>query len=214
VRVAKEASVIRHLTFMLGLVVVSTVAGFGEGVGEAQRQGASQIEPLPPVPHHLMFVATDVAERMLELANVTKDDVVYDLGCGEGRLAILAAKRYGARSVGVDNDPKRIVEAKAKAEEVGVSNLVRFVQQETIDVSGATVVTMVVPQSVPWLTEAGGLLQPTLTRQLKAGARIVTNFVAGSMKAWKPDQVDHFSDPHGKARAILYLWKHDGTIRP
>ncbi len=205
---------IRDLTFMVGLVVVSAVVGFGEGVGDAQSQGASRIEPLPPVPHHLLFVARDVAERMLELANVTKDDVVYDLGCGEGRLAILAAKRYGARSVGVDNDPKRIAEAKANAEEAGVADLVRFVEQGTFDVSEATVVTMVVPQSVPWLTENGGLLQPTLTRQLKAGARIVTNFVAGSMKTWKPDQVDHFSDPRGKARAILYLWKHAGTIKP
>ena len=204
---------VRHLTF-IGLVAVLAVAGVGEGVGAAQRQGASQIEPLPPVPQHLMFVATDVAERMLQLANVTRNDVVYDLGCGEGRLAILAAKKYGARSVGVDNDPKRIAEAKADAEKDGVSSLVRFVQPGTMDVSEATVVTMVVPQSVPWLTENGGLLQPTLTRQLKAGARIVTNFVAGSMKEWTPDQVDHFTDPRGHARAILYLWKHDGTIRP
>jgi len=148
------------------------------------------------------------------LAKVTRTDVVYDLGCGDGRLAILAAKKYGARSVGVDSDPKRIAEAKARAEKEGVSNLVRFVQQRTFDVSEATVVTMVAPQSVSWLTENGGLLQPTLTRQLKAGARIVTNFVAGSMKEWKPDRVDHFADPRGNARAVLYLWKHDGTIRP
>jgi len=161
-----------------------------------------------------MFVATDVAERMLELAKVTRTDVVYDLGCGDGRLAILAAKKYGARSVGVDNDPKRIAKAKANAEKDGVSSLVRFVEQGTIDVSEATVVTMVATQSVPWLTENGGLLQPTLTRQLKAGARIVTNFVAGSMKEWKPSRVDRFMDPRGNPRAILYLWRHDGTIRP
>lgn len=204
---------IRHLTFV-GLVAVLAVAGLGEGAGDARRQGASRIEPLPPVPRHLMFVAADVAERMLQLANVTSHDVVYDLGCGEGRLAILAAKKYGARSVGVDNDPTRIAEATANAEKDGVSNLVRFVQPGAFDVSEATVVTMVVPQSVSWLTEHGGLLQPTLTRQLKAGARIVTNFVAGSMKEWKPDQVDHFTDPRGGPRAILYLWKHDGTIRP
>ena len=204
---------IRRLTF-IGLAAVLAAVGLGEGVGEAQRQSGSQLEPLPPVPRHLMFVASDVAERMLQLANVTSSDVVYDLGCGEGRLAILAAKRYGARSVGVDNDPKRIAEAKANAERDGVSHLVRFVQPGTMDVSEATVVTMVVPQSVSWLTENGGLLQPTLTRQLKPGARIVTNFVAGSMKEWKPDQVDHFTDPRGSPRAILYLWKHDGTIRP
>jgi len=202
---------IRRLPF-IGLAVVVALAT-GLGMSEAQR-GGSAVDPLPPVPEHLLFVATDVAERMLELAHVRKNDVVYDLGCGEGRLAILAAKKYGARSVGVDTDAKRIAEAKANAEKAGVSNLVRFVQQKAFDVSEATVVAMVAPQSVSWLTENGGLLQPTLTRQLKAGARIVTNFVAGSMKEWKPDEVDHFADPRGNARAILYLWKHDGKARP
>ena len=201
----------RQLT-LIALAVALAMTGFAEGVDEAQR-GDSQVEPLPPVPQHLMFVPMDVAERMLQLASVTKNDVVYDLGCGDGRIAIAAAKKYGARSVGVDNDPKRIAEATATAGRDGVSALVRFVQQGTIDVSEATVVTMVVPQSVPWLTE-NGLLQPKLTRQLKPGSRIVTNFVAGSMKEWKPDRVDHFTDPRGHARAVLYLWKHDGTVRP
>lgn len=205
---------IRRLTFIWLAVIFAAVPDLGQAGGEAQRQGGAQIEPFPPVPQHLLLVATDVAERILQIANVTKNDVVYDLGCGEGRLAILAAKKYGARSVGVDNDPKRIAQAKANAEQDGVSNPVRFVQQGTVDLSEATVVTMVAPQSVSWLTENGGLLQPTLTRQLKAGARIVTNFIAGSMKTWTPDRVDHFTDPRGNARAILYLWKHDGTIRP
>ena len=195
-----------HLT---SIALVATVAA---GVAAPQR-GQSQLDPLPPVPPHLLFVPSDVAERMLQLANVTRADVLYDLGCGEGRLAITAAKQYGARSVGVDTDPGRIAAAKANAEREGVSSLVRFVQANTIDVSEATVVTMFAPQSVAWLSD-NGLLQPTLTRQLKAGARIVSNFVAGSMKDWTPGRVDHFSDARGNARAILYLWKHDGTIRP
>jgi len=151
-------------------------------------------------------------ERMLEVAGVTRNDVVYDLGCGDGRVAIMAAKKYGARGVGVDNDPGRIAEARANAEREGVSHLVRFVQQDTIDLSEATVVTMTTPQSAVWLS-LNGLLQPWLTRQLSAGARIVTNFVAGSMKNWKPDQVDRFTDERGHARAILYLWKHGGHVR-
>jgi len=172
----------------------------------ASVQRGSRIEPLPEIPDHLAFVAADVAERMLELANITKDDRVYDLGCGDGRIAILAAKKYGARSVGVDVDPKRIADAAANAEKAGVANLVRFAQQETIDVSDATVVTMTIPQSAAWLTR-NGLLNPSVTSRLKPGSRIVTNFVAGSMKDWKPDRVDHFTDAQGRARATLYLYR-------
>ena len=174
------------------------VAGPARGTPGA-RQGGSRIDPLPPVPRHLMFVPRDVAERMLDLAQLTRSDVVYDLGCGNGRLSILAAQKYGARSVGVDTDPKRIAEANANAEKARVSNRVRFVRQGAIDLSQATVVT-----------GNGGLLQPLLTGRLKAGARIVTNFVAGSMKDWKPDRVDRFLDPRGKPRAILYLWTVPG----
>jgi len=199
----------RCLTFIV-LAATLVVAGSSRVLPHAQ--GGGQLESLPEVPPHLVYVPMDIAERMLEVAGVTKNDVVYDLGCGDGRVAIMAAKKYGARGVGVDNDPERIAEAQANAEREGVSHLVRFVQQNTIDLSEATVVTMTTPQSASWLG-LNGLLQPLLTRQLKAGSRIVTNFVAGSMKNWKPDRVDRFTDARGNARAILYLWKHDGTVR-
>jgi len=199
----------RRPTF-LALAFVMALAVFAEGFG-AQRGG--ELESLPEVPPHLVYIPMDVAERMLELAAVTRNDVVYDLGCGDGRVAIMAAKKYGARGVGVDNDPKRVEEARANAQREGVSDRVRFVQQNTIELSEATVVTMTTPQSARWLG-LNGLLQPLLTKQLKAGSRIVTNFVAGSMKNWKPDRVDRFTDARGNARAILYLWKHDGTVRP
>jgi predicted RNA methylase len=190
----------RRLTFL------ALVAALAWSILVAARgQRTSQVEPLPEIPPRLAFVPMDVAERMLELAKVTRNDLVYDLGCGDGRIAILAARKYGARSVGVDTDPKRIAEANANAEQQGVSNLVRFVQQDTIDVSDATVLTMSIPQSAAWLTR-NALLHPTLTRQLKTGARIVTNVVSGSMKDWKPDRIDHFTDAGGRARAILYLW--------
>jgi len=194
----------RRITF-IALVAALAVAVGAEGFGQ-RGQNPSQIEPLPEVPPHLQFVSFEVAERMLDLAKVTRNDVVYDLGCGDGRVAILAARKYGARSVGVDVDPRRIAEANANAEKAGVSSLVRFVQRSTIDVSEATVLTMSIPQSSVWLTQ-NGLLHPTLTRQLKAGARIVTNFVSGSMKDWKPDRVDHFRDAGGHERAFLYVWK-------
>ena len=174
----------------------------------AADQNRSAIEPLPEVPPHLAFVAPDVADRLLQLANVTKDDVVYDLGCGDGRLAILAAKKYGAKSVGVDVDLKRLADATANAESEGVSKLVRFTNPDGAALSDATVVVMTIPQSAAWLTR-NTLLQPTLIGQLKPGARVVTNVVAGSMKEWKPDRVDRVIDAQGRARAILYLW-----IRP
>jgi predicted RNA methylase len=193
--------------------VVATVLALADSQSSrALGQGRSQIEPLPEVPQHLAFVPLDVAERMLELAHVTPNDVVYDLGCGEGRIAILAAKKYGARSVGVDTDARRIAQANANAQQDGVSNLVRFIQQDTIDVTEATVLTMTIPQSAAWLNR-NTLLHPTLTRQLQRGSRIVTNFVAGSMKDWKPDRVDHFSDARGHARAILYRWTYEGATR-
>ena len=198
----------RRLTIIALLAALAVVPGARLRAAPGQR--GSPIEPLPPVPPHLMFVPVDVAERMLELAKVAKNDVVYDLGCGEGRLAIAAAKKYGVRSVGVDNDRARIAAANAAATQQGVSNLVRFVQANTIDLSEATVVTMFAPQSVAWLSE-NGLLQTTLIRQLKAGARIVTNVVPGSMKDWKPDRVDHFADARGNARATIYLWKVQST---
>ena len=199
----------RRLTF---IALAATLVVVGSSRVLTRAQGGAQLELLPEVPPHLVYIPMDVAERMLEVAGVTRNDVVYDLGCGDGRVAIMAAKKYGARGVGVDNDPGRIAEARANAEREGVSHLVRFVQQDTIDLSEATVVTMTTPQSAVWLS-LNGLLQPWLTRQLSAGARIVTNFVAGSMKNWKPDQVDRFTDERGHARAILYLWKHGGHVR-
>ena len=144
---------------------------------------------------------------MLQLAGVTKADVVYDLGCGDGRIPITAAKKYGARGVGVDIDPQRIAEANANAKQSGVSNLVSFRLENamTTDVSGATVVTL-------YLLSASNLkLRPLLTKQLKPGARIVSH--AFSMGDWEADKVDTFTDTASSPRT-LYLWKADGKIRP
>ena len=86
----------------------------------------------------------DVVERMLQIAQVGRNDVVYDLGCGDGRLVITAARKYGARGVGVDFDMNRVKESQANAEKAGVEALVEFRQQDalTVDVSPATVVTL------------------------------------------------------------------------
>jgi SAM-dependent methyltransferase len=150
----------------------------------------------------------DVVERMLALAEVTKDDVVYDLGCGDGRIIVTAAKQYGARGVGVDIDPERIAESIANAKAAGVEQLVDFRLQDamTIDVSPATVVTLYL------LSSSNAKLRPILTRQLRPGARIVAhNFSMGSL--WPADKIDQFTSADGN-ETTLYLWKADGKVRP
>jgi len=155
------------------------------------------------------FVATppDVVDRMLLLARVGADDVVYDLGCGDGRIVIAAARTYGARGVGVDIDPVRIDEARRNARLAGVDHLVSFRVQDALetDVSEATVVAL-------YLVSALNVkLRPNLTAQLRPGARIVShNFPMGD---WEPDVVDVFTGANGQTRT-LYLWRADGRRRP
>jgi SAM-dependent methyltransferase len=155
------------------------------------------------------FVATpmDVVERMLTLAKVGPRDVVYDLGCGDGRIVIAAAQKFGARGVGVDIDARLINEAEANARAAGVSNRVRFVVEDAlkVDVSDATVVTLYL------LSASNVKLRPILTKQLRRGARIVSHsFAIGD---WEPDVVDTFVDAAGTSRT-LYLWNFDGVYRP
>lgn len=150
----------------------------------------------------------DVVDRMLALAEVTRDDVVYDLGCGDGRIPITAASQYGARGVGVDIDPRRIEEAKANARAAGVEHLVEFRVEDALaaDVSPATVVTLYL------LGSSNARLRPLLTRQLRPGARIVSH--AFSMgREWPADRIDRFTSARGD-EVTLYLWRADGTIRP
>lgn len=121
----------------------------------------------------VVWVASDpaVVAEMLRLAAVGPDDLVYDLGCGDGRIVITAAKRYGARGVGIDLDPARIREARANAERAGVSHLVRFVEGDLFetDLRDATVVTLYLGEDV------NRRLRPKLLRELRAGARIVSH---------------------------------------
>jgi SAM-dependent methyltransferase len=189
------------------LAVISASAG---AVGTAWQTGAAQAsQKRPDAPQLAPYVPTpqEVVDRMLKLAGVSKGDVVYDLGCGDGRIPITAAKRFGATGVGVDIDPQRIAEANANAKKEGVAGQVTFLLQDalTVDVSKATVVTL-------YLLSASNLkLRPILTKQLKPGARIVSH--SFSMGDWKADSVDTFVDSAGNTRT-LYLWKTDGKIRP
>jgi len=172
-------------------------------------QSALQAEPQTQQNRSLApFVATpsDVVERMLKLARVGPADVVYDLGCGDGRIVIAAAQKFGARGIGVDIDARLITQAEANAKAAGVDRQVRFLVQDalTVDVSDATVVTLYL------LSASNVKLRPILTRQLRRGARIVSHSFA--MGDWEPDVVDTFRDAGGVSRT-LYLWTTDGTVR-
>jgi precorrin-6B methylase 2 len=124
----------------------------------------------------------DVVTAMLTLAEVKPGDVLYDLGCGDGRLVIEAAKRYGVRAVGVDIDPQRIKEANENARRASVADKVTFVEGDLfdIDISPATVVTLFL------LPSLNVKLQPQLLRQLRPGSRIVSH--AFDMADWNPDR--------------------------
>jgi len=121
-------------------------------------------------------------EVMLKLAEVKENDLVYDLGCGDGRFVITAAKKFGARGVGVDIDPVRVEESTRNAKEQGVSSRVRFFEGDLFetDIREATVITLYL------LTELNLKLRPKLLSELKPGSRVVS--YAFGMGDWKPDR--------------------------
>ena len=135
-------------------------------------------------PKDVPYVPTPqpVVDKMLELAAVTKNDVVYDLGSGDGRIVITAAKRYGVRGVGVDIDPERVKEANANAVLAGVADRVKFIEQDLFktDLKEASVVTLYL------LPEVNLRLRPKLWSELKPGTRVVSH--AFDMGDWEPAQ--------------------------
>lgn len=146
----------------------------------------------PEVP----FVASEleVVDAMLALAGVGPDDVVYDLGCGDGRIVNRAAKALGARGVGVDIDPRRIADARRSARFSGISDRVEFRVEDLFEteLTGATVVALYL------LPEVNLRLRPRLLTRLRPGARVVSN--TWDMGSWRPDRT---VTVHGKT---LYLW--------
>jgi SAM-dependent methyltransferase len=167
----------------------------------ARRSAAPQkLAPYVQTPQH-------VVDRMLQIAQVGRNDVVYDLGSGDGRLVITAAKKFGARGVGVDFDLNLVKASRANAEKEGVAALVEFRHQDalTVDVSPATVVTLYL------LTSSNLKLRPILTRALRPGARIVSHQFG--MGDWQPETQETLTEADGSPH-ILYLWKVDGRVRP
>jgi SAM-dependent methyltransferase len=178
------------------VLTAAALSGCAAGVPSA---GVS--EPAAPAKLDVIFVATDleIVNAMLTLGGVTRDDVVYDLGCGDGRIVIAAAKEFGARGVGVDLDPQRIREAQANAARAGVADRVMFRVEDVfdVDIQSATVVTLFLSP------ELNARLRPKLTSQLRPGARIVSHRYG--IGDWVPQRTVTLSVR--ETRNHIFLWR-------
>jgi precorrin-6B methylase 2 len=162
------------------------IAVFSSSVAIAQETVNRDVPYVP--------TSEEVVNAMLSLAKVSGNDIVYDLGCGDGRIVITAAKKFGAKGVGIDIDPQRIREANENARKAEVTDKVRFIQNDLFksDFSEATVVTL-------YLLPAVNLkLRPQLMKQLKPGTRIVSH--AFDMGDWKPEKTVNVDG------TTLYFW--------
>lgn len=179
------------LCVYIGLALISAA-------GAAAQSAQPRREPDVP------FVPTteEAVRAMLKLADVKNTDVLYDLGCGDGRIVVAAAKDFGAHAVGIDINPVRIGEAKENARKAGVEKLVRFEENDLFqaDIHEATVVSLFL------LSDVNLKLRPKLLKDLKPGTRIVSNTF--DMGDWKPEKeatVDGADEDSYLSRK-LYLW--------
>lgn len=163
-------------------------------VAQAQDGGleSKKIVPFVPTPQ-------DVVERMLELAQVKKGDVVYDLGSGDGRIVITAAKKYGVKAVGFEIDPDLLKQSRESIKKEGLAHLAEIREQDilTVNLGPASVVTMYL------LPEVNLRLRPNVWRQLKPGSRVVSHDF--DMGDWKPVKTESIKDKSGWDHT-LYLW--------
>lgn len=164
----------------------------------AQNSKPRRTPDVPYVP-----TTEPAVEEMLKLAKVTKNDIVYDLGCGDGRIVIAAAKNYGARGVGIDINPERIAEANENAKKAGVTHLVKFIEQDLFEANfrEATVVTLFL------LTEVNLRLKPKLLAELKPGTRVVSNtFEMGDWKPEKEAKLNGEDSEYSYLSSKFFLW--------
>lgn len=179
----------------LSRVAILAVLALSSALAQAPKPKRTPDVPYVPT-------TEPAVEAMLSLAKVTKNDVVYDLGCGDGRIVVTAAKKFGARGVGIDINPERIAEARENARKNGVEHLVKFIEGDLFeaDIREASVVTLFLLSSVNLK------LRPKLLAELKPGTRVVSNTF--DMGDWKPDK--EFSlDDNGEGSYLshkFYLW--------
>lgn len=170
---------------------------------------AADANPAPKKPKtpDVIYVPTPqvVVDKMLEMAEVKTGDIVYDLGCGDGRIVVTAAKKYGVKAIGYDIDPQRVKEARANVKAAGVEHLVRIEEADvfTLDLTGASVITLYL------LPSLNVRLMPQLAK-LKAGSRIVShNF---DMKGAKPLEVKQVTVVPGESNDAIYDEDADHTV--
>ena len=165
-----------------------------QALAQAARDSdeGKKIVPYVPTPQ-------EVVERMLELAGVKKGDVVYDLGSGDGRIVVTAAKKYGVKAIGFEIDPERIKESHENIKKADIGNLVEIHQQDirTVDLSQASVLTMYL------LPEVNLMIRPNIWKQMKPGSRVVSHDF--DMGDWKPLKTESIKDSSSWDHT-LYLW--------
>jgi len=170
--------------------------------GQAAAQTAGRAPPFVTTP-------PEVVERMLTLAQTRREDLVMDLGSGDGRIVIAAAKKYGARGIGVELDPKLVETARENARLAGVEQQTTFLNNDVLktDLSSANVVTAYL---LPWLMDA---LQPKFLAELAPGTRIVSH--AFPMSGWEPDEMRQLalSGEYEGRSATLYYWVVPAQVR-
>jgi SAM-dependent methyltransferase len=183
----------RHGAILLVIVAASCVAAIGSA---QQSPVAPPVLRAPDVAYEP--TAMEVVQAMLRLANVKAGDVVYDLGCGDGRIVIAAVRQFGARGVCVDIDPRRIAESRENARQAGVMDQIRFLNEDLFvtDLGDATVVTLFLSP------EINLKVRPKLWRELKRGTRIVSHW--HHMGDWTPQETVRIGSG-GRERPI-YLW--------
>jgi precorrin-6B methylase 2 len=183
----------RLRTILCGIILAASAAGIS--CGEQPTAGTTSLRD-PDVRYEP--TSPDVMEVMFRQANVKAGEVVYDLGCGDGRIVIAAVREFGARGVCVDIDPQRIAESQENARAAGVTENIRFLNQDLFatDVSEASVVMLFLS------AELNLKLRPKLLRELKPGARIVSHW--HDMGDWKPQKTMRVRSS-GRERSI-YLW--------
>jgi len=196
---AARASTMRSVRLLLALLATLSLAA---GCGRPAAPPAAAAEPL--VRLDVIYVPSEMAvvTAMLEGVGVGPSDVVYDLGCGDGRIVVTAAARYGARGVGVDIDPERIAEAKANAVKAGVADRVTFLVQDLFvtDVSPATVVALYLG------SEVNLRLRPKLLSDLRPGTRVVSHRF--DMGDWTPLRTIDVPLEDGPRR--VFFWRIPG----
>ena len=181
-----RAFIIGGVSLLTGWLVIAPTLPKRAATAQDSIFDRDKIVPFVPTPQ-------EVVDRMIELGGIKQGDIVYDLGSGDGRIVITAAKK-GAHAIGFEIDGDLVKQAREAINRAGLQTRAEIRQQDirSVDLSAASVITMYL------LPDVNLQLKPKLLRQLKPGARVISH--AFDMGDWKPDRIDHV------AGRTLYLW--------